>query len=119
MRPTKSFEKLLSDSSMDTETLRQCQEYECEICGIHLWDRLAKFACLQSHANHQGDGDFLQNSFDVCLDCRDAGVASFPARLRKRAQELEQRARELRQLSNEEFLPLGEYCAVYERTIPV
>jgi hypothetical protein len=115
MRPTKSFEKLLSDPSIDMETLRESQEYECEICGVTLWDRLARFACVQPHPKHKGDGDLWQDTCDVCLDCREAGVASLPDRLRKRAQQLEQRARELRQLANAQFVPLGEYCVVYRK----
>jgi len=114
MRPTKLFESLLSAPSMDTGTLQQCQEYECEICGIALWDRFARFVCYQPHTKHEGDGDLLQDNLDICLDCRDAGVASFPDRFRKRANELEQRARELRQLANAEFVPIGEYCVVYK-----
>jgi hypothetical protein len=116
MRPTKSFKKLLSDPSVDSETLLEYKEYECEICGVTLVDRLARFACFQPHPKHEGDGDLGQNSCDVCLDCREAGVASFPDRLRKRAQQLEQRARELQQLANAEFLPLGEYSIVYSAT---
>ena len=110
MRPTKSFEKSLSDPSTDIETLP-----ECDICGVTLWDRLAKFECVQPHPKHKGDGDLWQDTCDVCLDCRDAGVASFPDRLRKRAQQLERRAPELRQLASAQFVPLGEYCLVYKK----
>jgi hypothetical protein len=106
MRPTKSFEKVLSDPS----TLP-----ECDICGVTLWDSFARFACVQPHPKHKGDGDLWQDTSDVCLDCRDAGVASFPDRLRKRAQQLEQRAPELRQLASAQFVPLGEYCVVYRK----
>lgn len=114
MKPTKLFESLLSSPSMNTETLCEFQEYECEICGIPLWDRFARFVCFQPNAKHESDGALLQHNCNVCLDCRDAGVASFPERFRKRAQELEQRACELRQLANAEFVPLGEHCVVYK-----
>jgi hypothetical protein len=110
MRPNKSFEKLLSDPSADIETLR-----ECDICGVTLWDCFARFACVQPYPQHKGDGDLCPDTSDVCLDCRDAGVASFPDRLRKRAQQLEQRAPELRQLASAQFVPLGEYCVVYRK----
>lgn len=107
MRLTDSFEKL-SDPSMDSGSLS-----ECVICGASLWDRFERFACFQSHPNHEGDDDLCPDTCDVCIDCRKAGVASFPDRLRKRAQQLEQRVPVLRQLSKAQFVPLGEYCVVY------
>ena len=100
MRPTKRFEQWLSEPSLDHETIRTLQEYECEICGfepLHSW---ATVICSVPHAQHEGWREYWQDSYDVCWDCEDAGVASFPDRLRKHAQQLEEKARELRKLAD-------------------
>jgi catabolite regulation protein CreA len=75
MRPNKSVEKSVSDRSTDIETLQ-----ECDICGVTLWCSFARFACVQPDPKHKGNGDLWQDTSDVCLDCREAGVASFPDR---------------------------------------
>jgi len=105
MRPTKRFEQWLSEPSIDRETIRTLQEYECEICGYEPLDSWAILRCSVPHAQYEGWREFWQDSYDVCWDCVEAGEASFPDRLRKHAQELEQKARELRKLADATWRP--------------
>jgi hypothetical protein len=101
MRPTKRFEKLLSDPSIDREFLKDLHEYECEICGVGPLESWVRFVSSEPHPKDERWADLWQNSYDVCEDCLEAGVASFPDRLWKHAQELEERARELQKLAAE------------------
>jgi hypothetical protein len=108
MRLTKRFERWLSEN-LSSKWATAIQEYECEICGAEPMADRATFICSIVHPEHEGWGEYWQKRYDVCLDCLKAGAASFPDRLRKHAQELEERARELRQLANAEFC--GSTCA--------
>ena len=107
MRPTKRFEQLLSWRCMDSETLTEFEEFECDICGdgyalVMGWVR---FSCSVAQREQKEWGEYWHNSYDVCLDCVEAGVAGFPERLRKHAEALEERARELRQLADAKWRP--------------
>jgi hypothetical protein len=98
MRPTKRFEKWLSNPLLG-DKLTYLQEYECEICGAEPMDGWAEFICSVAHPEHEGGGEYWRHQYQVCLDCFKAGIASFPDRLRKHAQRLEERARELQKLA--------------------
>jgi hypothetical protein len=113
MRPTKTFEKLLSDPSVDGRALTYLQEYECEICGAEPLEDRVEFICSVAHPEHEGWGEYWRYRYSVCLDCLKVGIASFPDRLRKHAETLEERARDLRQLANAEFSgpTYAEVCA--------
>jgi hypothetical protein len=109
MRPTKRFQRLLSDPVMGCQLLKTIEQYECDICGdllIHEW---CAFFCTLPQPERLGLREFWHKRYDVCPACADAGVATFPDRLRKHAQELEETARELRQLVNAKW---------WQRTIP-
>src|SRR5262249_18016127 len=70
------------------------------VCGSELINEWCRFFCTLPRPERQGLREYWHKRYDVCPDCADAGVASFPDRLRKHAQELEQRARELRELAD-------------------
>ena len=100
MRPTKQFERWLRDPEIDSETIHALEEYECEVCGAELVHEWFVVYCTPAHSEHQGLCEYWHQRYDVCPDCEDAGVASFPDRLRKHAQELEERVRQLRELAD-------------------
>ena len=96
MRPTKRFEEWLSNPLLDGRAITSLQEYECEICGAEPMARWAEFICSVAQ---EGWGEYWRYRYHVCLDCFKAGIPSFPDRLRKHAQKLEERAQELRKLA--------------------
>jgi len=102
MRPTKKFEQLLNDSWLDSETLKELQEYECDLCGAGyaFYVGYSRWNCSVPQKEHKEWGEFWRPGYHVCLDCCEAGVAGFRDRLRKHAEALEKRAAELRKLIN-------------------
>src|SRR5215470_12293715 len=100
MRPTKQFEKWLGVPSLDSETIQTLEQYECEVCGAELVHEWHWFFCTLARPEHQGLHEYRHKPYDVCPDCAEAGVARCTDRLRKHAQELEERARELRELAD-------------------
>jgi hypothetical protein len=100
MRPTKRFEKWLSDPSMDSREINYLQEYECEICGAEPLEQSVEFICSVPKPRW---GEYWAIRYHVCSDCGKAGIASFPDRLRKHAETQEERARELRKLADAEW----------------
>jgi hypothetical protein len=76
----------------------EIREFECEICGFGPIFELFEFRCGVPHRPDQldEDGEYL---YHVCLDCFMDGADSFPERLRKHAETLEEHARELRKLA--------------------
>jgi len=108
MRPTKRFEQVLNDPSMKgTSLLKDLEEYECDICGAGYALNVGwcTWTCSVPQKEHKEWGEFWQEGYHVCLDCCEAGVASFPERLRKHAQELEERAWELRRIAGAMWQP--------------
>jgi hypothetical protein len=85
---TKRFEQLLSNPSIDGQTINWLQEYECDICGAEPLKERADFTCS---VPRPGYGSYWQYRYEVCLDCVNAGIASFADRLRKHAQTLEEK----------------------------
>ena len=98
MRPTKDFQRLLSHPGMGSELVKTMDQYECEICGDLLVHEWCGFFCTLPHPERLGSREYWHKRYDICPCCAEAGVASFPDRLRKHAEELEERARELREL---------------------
>ena len=107
MRPTKRFEQLLNDLKGGS-FLKGSEEYECDICGAGyaLLVGWCKWNCSVPQKEHKEWGEFWQSGYHVCFDCCDAGVASFPDRLRKHAEALEERAAELRKLVDAKWQPV-------------
>jgi hypothetical protein len=101
---TKRFEQLLSNPSIDGQTINWLQEYECDICGAEPLKERADFTCSLPRP---GCGSYWQYRYEVCLDCVNAGIASFADRLRKHAQTLEEKARELRGLADGKWQAWG------------
>jgi hypothetical protein len=114
MGPTKRFEKWLSDPLKGAKAINYLQEQECEICGAEPLADWIEFSCPVAHPEYEEWGrGYLRYSYNVCLDCVEAGVASFPDRLRRHAQILEERARQLRKLADAWWRTSGrhEVCA--------
>ena len=103
MRPTKQFERLLSNPSLPRETIKDLEQYECDVCGAELVHEWCGFFCTLPHPERHGLREYWHKRYDVCPDCADAGAATFRDRLRKHAEELEERARELRELADAEW----------------
>jgi hypothetical protein len=122
MRPTKKFEQLLNDSWLGSETLKELQEYECDLCGAGyaFYVGYSMWNCSVPQKEHPEWGEFWRPGYHVCLDCYEAGVAGFPDRLRKHAEALEERAAELRKLVNAKWQPieLDDAAALENDPIP-
>jgi len=112
MRWTKRSLKLISevwnDPWMDTKTKHlyadYYDEFECDICGAEPLEDCAEFICSVARP---GCGAYWAIRYGVCLDCANGGIANFPDRLRKHAETLEGRARELRKLADAEWRTPG------------
>jgi hypothetical protein len=108
MRPSKRNEglrnALLLDSSIKESLadsyLDYLGEHECEICGAEPLEQSVEFICSVPKPRW---GEYWAIRYHVCSDCGKAGIASFPDRLRKHAETLEERARELRALADAEW----------------
>jgi hypothetical protein len=98
VKPTKQFERWLSVPSLSKETIKDLEQYECDVCRAELVHEWCRFFCTLPHPERHGLREYWHKLYDVCPDCADAGAATFPDRLRKHADELEGRARELRKL---------------------
>jgi hypothetical protein len=118
MRPTKRFEQLLSLRGTSllkelggTSFLKDLEEYECDICGAGyaLEVGWCKWNCSVPQKEHKEWGEFWLPGYHICFDCCEAGVASFPDRLRKHVEALEERAAELRKLVDAKWVPAELY----------
>ena len=97
MRPTNKYSCLLS-LFPDYVATPDDEEYECDICGFEPMFELFEWRCSVANG-HEGLDERWDDQHLVCLDCDRAGADSFPERLRKHAETLEKRARELRKLA--------------------
>ena len=118
MRPTKRFEQLLNDGWFE----ESAEEYECDLCGAGyaFYVGYSMWNCSVPQKEHEEWGEFWRPGYHVCLDCRNAGVAGFPDRLRKHAEALEERAAELRKLINAKWqeIELDDEAALLNDPIP-
>lgn len=72
-------------------------DVECDICGAGPLDR--SIEAVSSVPDPKRGGEYWQTHYHVCFTCLKAGTTSFPRRIRKRAQRLEELARDLRKLA--------------------
>jgi hypothetical protein len=80
---------------------------ECDICGCRAGEGYGEVLCSIPNSTRHGK---YWHTREICLDCLEAGSASFSSRLRERARAVEEkipeRAQELRELANAEWWPI-------------